>query len=63
MGEDVQITQQIRGCEDKSCPAVWETSDPDLLAVRGDSTPAPAGTAPGEQVVLVPRAMLANISR
>lgn len=63
MDEDVQITRQIRGCEDKACPAVWETTDPELVAVRGDYHPAPEGTEPGEQVILVPRAMLANISR
>jgi hypothetical protein len=61
MGEDVQMTRQIRGCEDKSCPGVWETSDPETLAVRGVETEAPEGTGAHERVVLIPRSMLADI--
>ena len=64
----MKITHKISGCEDRSCPAVWETDDPAVLAVQGTRTTAAevgaAGEIPAhEDIVLVPRDVLARISR
>ena len=54
------------GCEDKTCPAVWETDQPGMLAVQG-SRLAPAqrdareGVPAGEDLVLIPAAILARL--
>lgn len=59
-----QITRKITpGCEDKNCPAVWETDEAGLVAIQGTRMPASqradATGIPGdEDIVFVPAAML-----
>jgi hypothetical protein len=58
-----RITRKIGSCEDRSCPALWETDDPELTAIQG-ALPAgddleAAGQIPAhEGVVFVPTALL-----
>ena len=59
------LTRKISGggCQGDHCPAVWETSDPSVLAVQGSLPEAAsldaAGQVPaGEGVVLIPAALL-----
>lgn len=60
----MHLTRKLSGCDDGTCPAVWATDDPDLVAVQGavltDATSlAEAGPIPAhERIVLVPRAIL-----
>jgi hypothetical protein len=58
-----QITRKTAGdCADRSCPAVWETDDPEQtgitirLAGPGDTTAGP--DVPGEITGFVPTALL-----
>ena len=52
------------GCEDKSCPAVWDTENPEIVAVQGALPVATddltgAGTVPGhEGILFVPASLL-----
>lgn len=52
------------GCSDGTCPALWDTDDPEIVAVQGstltDATAlADIGEMPGhESVVLIPRRLL-----
>jgi hypothetical protein len=52
------------GCNDGTCPAIYDTDDPELVAVQGSTlidreALADLGPIPGhEQVVLLPRALL-----
>jgi hypothetical protein len=63
----MRLTRKIGGCDDSTCPAVWETSDPGTLAVRGTHLTDPAALADAgetpahETVVLIPRSMLEDI--
>jgi hypothetical protein len=62
----MRLTKQIRGCEDRSCPAVYETDDPDILAVQGTWLTPDQQTAAGdvpahEGIVAIPREMLHNL--
>jgi hypothetical protein len=60
-----RITRKTAGgCEDRSCPAVYETDDPETVAIQG-SLPVTAddltgaGAVPGhEGILLVPAALL-----
>ena len=60
----MRLTRKLAGCDDGTCPAVWATDDPELVAVRGTTltdAEALADAGPGaahEQVVLLPRAIL-----
>jgi hypothetical protein len=62
----MRLTRKLAGCDDGTCPAVWETDDPEMVAVQGSRlTDADAladlGKIPGhETVVLVPRQVLAE---
>jgi hypothetical protein len=57
----MRLTRRSAGCDDGQCPAIWDTDDPQLVAVQGailtdpearaDLGPVPAH----EQVVLLPR--------
>ena len=59
----MRITRTHRGCSDGTCPAIYDTDDPDVLAVQGATlTDAQAlddiGAVPGhETVVLLPRSL------
>jgi hypothetical protein len=60
----MRLTRKLAGCDDGTCPAVWATDDPELVAVRGTAltdAAALSDAGPGgahEQVVLLPRAIL-----
>lgn len=57
------------GCSDGTCPTIYDTDDPGVLAVQGATltdTPALAdlGEIPGhETVVLIPRSLLEGYRR
>lgn len=61
----MQITRKLAGvgsCNDSTCPGVWETDQPGIVAVQGTVITSPDGI-PGEVpahegLVLVPRAVL-----
>lgn len=63
----LERTNLIAGnCDDGACPAIHETTSPDLVAVQGYQ-PSPAelaamGVPLGEGVVLVPRALLDGLA-
>lgn len=55
------------GCEDKTCPAIWETDQPGTLAVQGARlTPAQRSALEGvpanEDLVLIPADILAALA-
>jgi hypothetical protein len=58
-----RITKKISNCEDRSCPALWETDDPELTGIQGtlpmgDDLQA-AGEIPAhEGILFVPTALL-----
>jgi hypothetical protein len=58
-----RITTRLSSCEDRSCPALWETDDPELTAIQG-ALPAgdelqAAGEIPAhEGIVFIPTALL-----
>jgi len=60
----MRLTRKLAGCDDGTCPAIWGTDDPELVAVRGTTltdAAARADAGPGaahEQIVLLPRAIL-----
>jgi hypothetical protein len=60
----MRLTRKLSGCDDGTCPAVWATDDPELMAVQGavltDTTAlAAAGQVPDhERIVLIPREIL-----
>ena len=61
----MQVTQKVAGCDDGTCPAIWRTTDPEVVAVQGASLTDPAaagiaGVPDAEAVVLIPRSMLAQ---
>lgn len=61
----MQVTRKLAGCDDGTCPAIWATDDPEVIAVQGAALadPAAAGIVgmPGhERVVLIPRSVLAQ---
>jgi hypothetical protein len=65
----MQVTRKIIGeCAGNQCPAIYETDDPDVLAVQGTAlADAQAmdgfGPLPGnEAVVLVPRNILTEFA-
>lgn len=59
-----QITRKAAGdCQGKDCPAVWDTTDPQMVGIQGDlpqaGEMAQAGDMPGrEGIVFVPRSLL-----
>lgn len=52
------------GCEDRSCPATFDTTDPDWVGIRiklpeTDDDLSEAGETPGDEVTgFIPRAVL-----
>ena len=65
----MRITRKLAGCDDGTCPAVWETDDPAVIGVQGAELAdaqalASAGPVPpGERVVLIPRALLEGLTK
>jgi len=65
----VRITRKNGGCSDGTCPAIYDTDDPAVVAVQGAIlTDAPAladvGEVPGhETVVLIPRSLFDSYAR
>lgn len=61
----MRLTRKFSDCKDDTCPAIYETDDPGLLAVQGSLLTDPEaltdlGKVPGhERVVLIPRRLLA----
>jgi hypothetical protein len=62
----VHFTRKHNGCNDGTCPAIWDTDDPAVVGVQGtivtDSAAlAELGSIPShEQVVLLPRSLLVS---
>ncbi len=60
----MRLTRKHGDCDDGTCPAIWDTDDPQLVAVQGPILTDPQaradlGQVPAhEQVVLLPRAIL-----
>jgi hypothetical protein len=60
----MHLTRRLSGCDDGTCPRIWDTDDPQLVAVQGTVLTDPQaradlGHVPAhEQVVLLPRAVL-----
>jgi hypothetical protein len=65
----MHLTRKLSGCDDGTCPAVWDTDDPELVAVQGTVLTDPQaladlGQVPAhEQVVLLPREILDGYRR
>jgi hypothetical protein len=59
-----RITRKISDCEDRSCPALWETDDPERVGVTitlpgpGDDLTAAGPDVPGEITGFIPRSLL-----
>ena len=60
-----RITRKISSdCEDRTCPATWETSDPETTGITirlpqpGDDLTVAGQDAPGEITGFVPTALL-----
>jgi hypothetical protein len=57
------------GCSDGTCPTIWKTDDPEIMAVQGAiladaEALADIGEIPGhETVVLIPRSLLEGYRR
>lgn len=60
----MRLTRKTGDCDDGTCPAIWDTDDPQFVAVQGATLTDPEaradlGQIPAhEQVVLLPRALL-----
>ena len=65
----MRLTRKLSGCDDGTCPAIWDTDDPQLVAVQGAILTDPQarvdlGEIPAhEQVVLLPRKILDGYAR
>jgi hypothetical protein len=65
----MRLTRKTGDCDDGTCPAIWDTDDPELIAVQGAALTDPdaradLGQIPAhEQVVLLPRALLEKYGR
>jgi hypothetical protein len=59
----MELTRKLAGtCDDATCPAVWETSDPETVAIQGPHLAEPGvSLGEGETVVLIPRALLERL--
>ena len=59
----MELIRKLAGtCDDATCPAVWETSDPETVAIQGPHLAEPGVNLPeGEAVVLVPRTLLKQL--
>ena len=65
----MRLTRRHSGCDDGTCPAIYDTDDPALLAVQGATLVDPdarvdLGAIPAhEAVVVLPRALLESYLR
>ncbi|MGH3180514.1 MAG: hypothetical protein ACRDOE_01180 [Streptosporangiaceae bacterium] len=65
----MRLTRKTGGCDDGTCPAIWDTDDPELVAVQGSTLTdtearADLGQIPAhEQVVVLPRSLLERYAR
>jgi hypothetical protein len=65
----VRIIKRAGECTDGTCPAIYDTDDPAVVAVQGAvlseaAALADIGPVPGhETVVLIPRSLLASYAR
>ena len=65
----VRITKKHGDCSDGTCPALYDTDDPALIAVQGTMLTDPQaladiGQVPGhEGVVLLPRSLFERYAR
>ena len=65
----MRLTRKHGDCDDGTCPAIWDTDDPQLVAVQGailtdPQARADLGEIPAhEQVVLLPRKILDDYAR
>jgi hypothetical protein len=65
----MRLTRKHGDCDDGTCPAIWDTDDPQLVAVQGailtdPQARADLGEIPAhEQVVLLPRKILDSYAR
>ena len=65
----MRLTRKHGDCDDGTCPAIWDTDDPQLVAVQGAILTDPQacadlGEIPAhEQVVLLPRKILDSYAR
>lgn len=65
----MRLTRKTGDCDDGTCPAIWDTDDPQLVAVQGailtdPQARADLGEIPAhEQVVLLPRKILDSYAR
>jgi hypothetical protein len=65
----MRLTEKHGTCDDGTCPAIWDTDDPALIAVQGSALVDPEaradlGEIPAhEQVVLLPRTLLDSYRR
>lgn len=59
-----RITRKTAGCEDRSCPATWETDDPAVTGITirlpqpGDDLTGAGPDVPGEVTGFVPTSVL-----
>jgi hypothetical protein len=58
-----RITRKISDCEDRTCPALWETDDPELTGIQGtlpagDDLQAADEIPAHEGILFVPTALL-----
>jgi hypothetical protein len=60
----MRITRKYGGCSDGTCPAIYDTDDPAMLAIQGPALSdvlalADIGDVPShERVILFPRSLL-----
>jgi hypothetical protein len=65
----VRITRKHDDCSDGTCPALYDTDDPAVIAVQGATLTDPQaladiGQVPGhESVVLLPRSLVERYAR
>lgn len=65
----MRLTRKHGDCDDGTCPAIWDTDEPQLVAVQGailtdPQARADLGEIPAhEQVVLLPRKILDSYAR
>lgn len=65
----MRLTRKHGDCDDGTCPAIWDTDDPQLVAVQGailtdPQARADLGEIPAhEQVVLLPQKILDSYAR
>jgi hypothetical protein len=65
----MRLTHKHSGCDDGTCPAIWDTDDPETVGIQGPALVdlqalADLGSIPDhERVVLLPRGLLDSYMR